>query len=554
MARGMAAAAKIEKEIADAGDDALVLKRQYFSQSIDASAMEADNGNVWYEASTGTLHAMIATQSPYEVATVAAHMVSKSKYPLKEVDLKVGYTVGYGSKDHAIFPFYCVLAGLYGDGRAVRLANDRYEQFQMGLKRHAFWMDNVLVIDRKTGQFRAMTGNYRNNGGGRENFSASVGAVGATAAQSIYYLPKSDFAVATVASRAVDAGSVRGYGTLQTMAATEMMVDEAAEILGMDPMDLRLKNLFRAGMKNTQGAIPAGAMRHEEIIEKARTYQLWSERRKKKIDFEAANPGKKYGVGYGHVHKDYGTGAESALATIEFDAKGRLKLAHVAHEIGTGATTSQAIMVADILGVAPDETEFGKVKWPQMPLETADEPYTTPQDEEDRLKLNPRWTPSFTSPMSASNSVYYLGHATREAARALIELTIWPMAKAIWSRGIGGGQIAPEVVRREDLRLAGGMVNASGMQPLSFAEVASEAHRQGLITGVTVHTFNRWQWAEAEFDLGSHGQRRFAIDALAVKYGNGATPDHKAEMDMAGWRFVERTDVFYPLSSVTMLA
>ena len=28
--------------------------------------------------------------------------------------------------------------------------------------------------------------------------------------------------------------------------------------------------------------------------------------------------------------------------------------------------------------------------------------------------------------MSASNSVYYLGHATREAARALIDLTIWP--------------------------------------------------------------------------------------------------------------------------------
>ena len=117
------------------------------------------------------------------------------------------------------------------DGRPVRLANDRYEQFQMGLKRHAFWMDNVLVVDRKTGQFCAMTGRYRNDGGGRRNFSPEVGAVGASAAQSVYYLPKSDFSAATVASRAVDGGSTRGYGTLQTMAATEMMVDEAAERL-----------------------------------------------------------------------------------------------------------------------------------------------------------------------------------------------------------------------------------------------------------------------------------------------------------------------------------
>ncbi|TPL32924.1 molybdopterin cofactor-binding domain-containing protein [Mesorhizobium sp. B2-4-6] len=546
MARGMAAALEIEREIATAGDDVLVLKRSFFSQSTDASAMEADNGNVWYDPATRVLHAMIATQSPYEVAEVAAHMVSKSKYPLKEVDLQVGYTVGYGTKDHAIFPFYCVLAGLYGEGRPVRLANDRYEQFQMGLKRHAFWMDNVLVVDRKTGQFRAMTGTYKNDGGGRENFSASVGAVGATAAQSIYYLPKSDFSAATVASRAVDAGSTRGYGTLQTMSATEMMVDEIAELLGMDVMDLRLRNVLRSGMKNTQGAIPAGAMRHEEIIARAREHPLWSERAKKKTTFEASNPGKKYGVGYGHVHKDYGTGAEAALATIEFDAEGRVKLAHVAHEIGTGATTSQAIMVADILGVAPDETEYGKVRWAQMPLETTEQPYTLSQSEEDQRKLNPRWTPSFTSPMSASNSVYYLGHATREAARALIDLAIWPAAQALWSRGIGGGQMAPETVRRDDLRLAGGMVNAAGLQPLSLAEIAAEAHRQGFVTGVTVHTFNRWQWAEAEFDLGSAGQYRFAIDALAVRYGEGAPDERKALMTLDGWQFVDRKTVFYP--------
>ncbi|MFS8050337.1 xanthine dehydrogenase family protein molybdopterin-binding subunit [Rhizobium sp. BR 314] len=546
MARGMAAAAEIEREIATAGGDVLVLKRHFFSQSTDASAMEADNGNVWYDPTSGILHAMIATQSPYEVAEVAAHMVSKSKYPLKEVDLRVGYTVGYGTKDHAIFPFYCVLAGLYGNGHPVRLANDRYEQFQMGLKRHAFWMDNVLVVDRKTGQFRAMTGVYKNDGGGRENFSPSVGAVGATAAQGIYYLPKSDFSAAAVASRAVDAGSTRGYGTLQTMSATEMMVDEVAELIGIDVMDLRLKNVLRSGMKNQQGAVPAGAMRHEEIIRRARAHPLWRDRQKKKEAFDAANPGKKYGVGYGHVHKDYGTGAEAALATIEFDAKGRLKLVHVAHEIGTGATTSQAIMVADILGVAPDDTEYGKVRWPQMPLETTDQPYTMSQDEENQRMRNPRWTPSFTSPMSASNSVYYLGHATREAAQALIDLAIWPAAQALWSRGIGGGQIAPEAVRRRDLRLAGGIVNAAGLQPLTFAEVAAEAHRQGLVTGVTVHTFNRWQWAEAEFDLGTLGQHRFAIDALAVRYGDGAPADRKALMTLDGWQFVDRKSVDYP--------
>ena len=56
--------------------------------------METDNGNVWYDADAGILHMMMATQSPYEVASDAASFVSKSRFPLKEVDLKAGYTVG----------------------------------------------------------------------------------------------------------------------------------------------------------------------------------------------------------------------------------------------------------------------------------------------------------------------------------------------------------------------------------------------------------------------------------------------------------------------------
>ena len=120
------------------------------------------------------------------------------------------------------------MAGLYGEGRPVRLANDRFEQFQMGLKRHAFWMKYALLVDRKTLRFRAMRGEFKCDGGGRANYSTVVGMVGATAAQSIYYLPRSDFSVATLASRAVEGGSMRGFGTLQTMSATEMLVDEAA--------------------------------------------------------------------------------------------------------------------------------------------------------------------------------------------------------------------------------------------------------------------------------------------------------------------------------------
>ena len=67
----------------------------------------------------------------------------------------------------------------------MRLANDRYEQFQLGIKRHSVEMDVTIVADRKSGKFEILKVFYKFNGGGRANFSFSVAQVGATAAQSI---------------------------------------------------------------------------------------------------------------------------------------------------------------------------------------------------------------------------------------------------------------------------------------------------------------------------------------------------------------------------------
>jgi CO/xanthine dehydrogenase Mo-binding subunit len=210
-------------------------------------------------------------------------------------------------------------------------------------------------------------------------------------------------------------------------------------------------------------------------------------------------------------------------------------------------TTSQAVMVGEILGAVPAETAFGVVRWPQMPLETTDEPYTTPQAEEDRRARNPRWVPRITSPMSATNSAYYLGHATRTAAHFLADHALWPAARSLWARGPGGGPLAAyHTLAREDLRLADGRVSGGGLPTLSLAAVAAEAHRLGLPTGVTLHTFNRWQWTEAEFDLPGTGRVRLPVDALALRYGDGVGPERRALMTTAGWHFVERAAVFYP--------
>ncbi|MDI9237312.1 molybdopterin-dependent oxidoreductase [Lysobacter sp. LF1] len=543
-ALGAAHAAAMATELATPTDGTLVLEREYFSQSIDTAALEPDNGNAWFDAATGTLHVVCATQSPQEVAEAGAKMLADSHLGVRNLVLHPCYTVGYGSKDHNPYPFYVLMAGLYGDGRPVRLANDRYEQFQASLKRHSFRMHYRMSVDRRSGKFQVFQADMLGDGGGRQNFSPSVCLVAATAAQSIYYFPRSDLASTVIASRALDAGSARGYGTLQSMGATEMMVDEIAAALAIDPIELRQRNVFTSGMKNTQGAIPGGAQRADEVLAACRKHPLWSAREQRKKTYEAEHPGHRYGVGFGCVQKDFGTGAEAAFAEVALSKEGRVLLRHIGVEMGTGMATSQAAVCIPWLGRPADDVLTGENAWDELPMFANADPWLMTQDEQDRNVGNPRWTPNHISPSSASNSAYFFSHATREAARLLFTQGLWPAALAIWGEGFGGGQLAPLVIRREDARWVEGKLTAGGLAPLPLAAIIARAYELGLATGAIVHTFNRWQWAEAEFPLDGD-DARLPLDGIALRWGDGSVAG-KGTPTANGYRMIERTRAHYP--------
>ena len=518
--QGMFHAQQIRSELENPPDNWLVLRRQYQSQSTDTAALEPDNANCWYDEAQQTVHMVVPTQSPSEVAATAAGMLAKSRFNAKTLVMHPCYPVGYGSKDHYNMPFYGLVCALYGNGKPVRIANDRYEQFQTSIKRHAFDMDYQIAVDRKTGLIQSCAADFVANGGGRSNFSPSVAMVGATAAQSVYYLPKSDMTARADASRAVDAGSARGYGSLQSMASTEMLIDELAHELSLDPIDFRLKNVLKTGMKNTQGAIPAGEVRAEEILKKAQRHPVWTQRAQRKQDYEADNPGKLYGVGFACVQKDFGTGAESSFAKVEVSPEGQVLLRHTGTEIGTGMSTSQALACARWLGQPATDVGVAITHWPDLPMVTSGDPYLMSQADQDQLSANPSWTPAYASPASASNSAFYYTHTTQEAARLIFLHGLWPAAQAIWQQGIGGGQAAPYTLRLEDARWVNGKLSATGMQALGLPELAAKAHEMGLVVGAVVHGFNRWQWSEADFRINGKLQR-LPLDGLALCFGKG---------------------------------
>jgi CO/xanthine dehydrogenase Mo-binding subunit len=140
---------------------------------------------------------------------------------------------------------------------------------------------------------------------------------------------------------------------------------------------------------------------------------------------------------------------------------------------------------------------------------------------------------------------YFQGHATKECCRIVFDHGLWPAAKAIWSGGALGGASSSDVIRKEDARWVDGKLTADGQQPLSLQTLAKKMHDMGGVNSAMVHTFNRWRWATADFDIGGKLDN-YAIDALAVQYGDGADSKKKRAMTSEGWHLLDRKNMSYP--------
>src|SRR5260370_7260520 len=63
----------------------------------------------------------------------------------------------------------------------------------------------------------------------------------------VYDIPRVDVTTVALHSRGVTAGSMRGYGVLETNTALEALVDEMCAALPLDPIDFRRRNALKAG-------------------------------------------------------------------------------------------------------------------------------------------------------------------------------------------------------------------------------------------------------------------------------------------------------------------
>ncbi len=490
----------------------------YTTQVLDPMFMEPEAGLAWLDQSSGNMNLVLGTQATNGDVGDVATMLAKSPPPqqVKTVSLYSCYPGGgFGGRDVSTFPPLLALAAAFSD-YPVRIAQDRYEQFQSGLKQLASRITHSLAVG-PSGNFIAFKSQQTLPSGGNNNYSQFVAMLTAYCGLSGYNIKQAYVDATAQPSLGVVAGSMRGFGGPQASFAVETLVDEAAVALGIDPVALRALNVLSQGDRTITGAPLTQPMMLKEICSRASAHPLWVNRNKVKQD--KAKQGIGYGVGFALANQAYGTGTDGVMAEVSISANGELTVRTNCVDMGNGSATTLAISTASFAGNNASQIKMGDAGYfNSLQMTSGGNPQWN----------IPSWTASFSMSSSACLTAFHQVHVTEQATRVLFQAGLLPAAAALW--GVPLTQVTGRTVWGDGTLRAPGMP----LPALKLSDIAIQLYRMKLPAGAMVHGLYQGSWVNASYPF-SGILLQLPIDGLALRNaGNTA------------WQVIPRQNVIPP--------
>ena len=273
-----------------------------------------------------------AIQHPNWLQRVIAELL---KLPLSKVRVHAPDPGGaFGGKQHAKYePLLAFMA--LATGRPVRLVLTLEETFQAVRRgaaqvhvRTGFRGDGTLA-------FRDVEADYQI--GAYADIADRTVAKGSYTSMGPYVCPSARIVARSVLSHTVPSTAFRGFGNPQQIWAVESNMNEAARVLGIDPVELRLKNLAKPGDAFIPGDTPADG-----------DWAMAVRRAAEMIDWRSPTPpGRGRGIAVG-LKSGPTTGL--SYSTVRLLVDGSVVVYAGTSDMGQGARTIFAQIAADELG------------------------------------------------------------------------------------------------------------------------------------------------------------------------------------------------------------
>ncbi len=325
--------------------------KTYRVQVVQHCHIETAVSIAWMEK--GRVVLVTSTQIPHIVRRVVGQATGLSWGKIRVIKPYIGG--GFGNKQEVLYEPLNAWLTMQVGGRPVRLELSREEVLACTRVRHA--MDITIgLAARPDGTFVARRFEGYSNQGGYASHGHSIIANAANGFRNLYTQEKVVEAQATtVYTNLASGGAMRGYGIPQLSFVLESAVDDLALHLGMDPMELRLKNAMPEGYVDPGTGITCYVSGLRDCIRRGAEHIGWA---KKRAAYQNQTGPLRKGVGMAIF--SYKTGVhpislETASCRMILNQDGTVQLQMGATEIGQGADTVFTQMAAQELDLSPED-------------------------------------------------------------------------------------------------------------------------------------------------------------------------------------------------------
>ncbi len=220
-----------------------VVTGRWQTQRVQHAHLETHGCTGWRDDATGRLVIRTSSQVPFLIRDELAHIFGLARDDVQVFTKRVGG--GFGAKQEMLTEDLVALAVLRL-GRPVRYEFTRSDQFTLAPCRHPFRVDITMAADAD-GILTALGVDVLTDAGAYGNHSPGVMFHGCGESIAVYRCPNKRVDAQAVYTNNLPSGAFRGYGLGQIIWAVESAIDELAEQLGINPFDMRRRNVVVPG-------------------------------------------------------------------------------------------------------------------------------------------------------------------------------------------------------------------------------------------------------------------------------------------------------------------
>lgn len=338
--------------------------QEHFYLETHASLAHVDEG--------GQVFIQCSTQHPTETQEIVAHVLGLHNHDVTVQCLRMGG--GFGGKEMQPHGFAAVAAlGATLTGRPVRVRLTRNQDITLSGKRHPYHAQWEVGFD-EDGRLLALRATVTSDGGWSLDLSEPVLQRTLCHIENAYWIPDIEVHGRVARTNKTSQTAFRGFGGPQGMLVIEDVLGRCAPLLGLDPAELRSRNLYTPGQLTPYGQ----PVRHAE-----RLSAIWNElhrsaditRRRREIDeFNATHPDVrralavtpvKFGISFNL------TAFNQAGALVHVYRDGSVLINHGGTEMGQGLHTKMRQVAATALGVPLEAVRLAPTRTDKVPNTSA---------------------------------------------------------------------------------------------------------------------------------------------------------------------------------------